>query len=89
MEEGADPPLPFDEFKNDIDTRGGYLQKLAESISCFKQEIIEAVNRRQMEGAMMLKQLKHRSGSFENCAHRDTTLLCTVRFKEQLQCSIR
>ena len=69
MEEGADPPLPFDEFKNDIDTRGGYLQKLAESISCFKQEIIEAVNRRQMEGAMMLKQLKHRSGSFENCDH--------------------
>ena len=69
MEEGADPPLPFDEFKNDIDTRGGYLQKLAESISCFEQEIIEAVNRRQMEGAMMLKQLKHRSGSFENHDH--------------------
>ena len=69
MEEGADPPLPFDEFENDIDARGGYLQKLAESINCFEQEIIEVVNRRQIEGVMMLKQLKHRSGSFENYDH--------------------
>ena len=69
MEEGADPPLPFDEFKNDIDTRGGYLQNLAESISCFEQEIIEVFNKRQIERAIVLKQLKHRSGSFENHDH--------------------
>ena len=31
MEEGVEPPLPFDEFKNNIDTRGGYLQNLANS----------------------------------------------------------
>ena len=53
IEEVAESPLPFDKFK--IDARGGYLQNLAESISCFEQEIIEAVNRRQVEGAMMLK----------------------------------
>jgi hypothetical protein len=29
MEEGVEPPLPFDEFKSDIDTRGGYLHMLA------------------------------------------------------------
>ena len=69
MAEGVEPPLPFDEFKNEIDTRGGYLQKLAESISCFEQEIVQAVNRRQMEGAMMLKQLNQKSGSLESHDH--------------------
>ena len=62
--EGSDPPLELDEFKDDIDTRGGYLQGLAESISCFEQEITQAVERRQMEGAVMLEQLRQRSGSY-------------------------
>ena len=66
MEEGVEPPLPFDEFKNDIDTRGGYLQKLAETVSCFEQEIRQAVERRQMEGLMILKQLNQRSEKDEN-----------------------
>ena len=70
MDEDIEPPLQFDEFKNEIDTRGGYLQKLAESISCFEQEIVQAVNRRQMEGAMMSKQLKQRSGSLEDQDHK-------------------
>ena len=62
--EGSGPPLELDEFKDDIDTRGGYLQGLAESISCFEQEITQAVERRQMEGAVMLEQLHQRSGSY-------------------------
>ena len=66
MEEGVEPPLEYDKFKNEIDTRGGYLQKLAESISCFEHEIVQAVNRRQTEGALMLKQLKQKSGSLKD-----------------------
>ena len=58
MEEGVQPPLPFEDFKNEIDTRGGYLQNLARSISCFEQEITHAVQKRQMEGLMVLKHLK-------------------------------
>ena len=63
MEEGVEPPLPFEEFKNDIDTRGGYLQDLAESISCFEQEVTKAVHRRQMEGNVVLNYLNQKLGS--------------------------
>ena len=63
MEEGVDPPLPFEEFRNDIDTRGGYLQGLATSVSCFEQEITQAVQHRQMEGQAILKHLDQQSGS--------------------------
>jgi hypothetical protein len=66
MDEGVDPPLPFDEFKSEIDTRGGYLQELAESVSCFEQEITQAVQRRQMEGLMVLKHLNQQSESEKN-----------------------
>ena len=61
MEEGVEPPLPFEEFKNDIDTRGGYLHNMAESVGCFEQEITQAVQRRQLEGIMILKHLNQRS----------------------------
>ena len=40
--EGSDPPLEFDDFKNDIDTRGGYVQQLAQSVECFKTEMERA-----------------------------------------------
>jgi hypothetical protein len=62
--EGSDPPLELNEFKDDIDTRGGYLQGLAASVSCFEKEISQAVERRQMEGTMMLEQLRQKSGSY-------------------------
>ena len=42
MDEGVELPLEFEEFKHEIDTRGGYLQRLAKSISCFEQEITQA-----------------------------------------------
>ena len=63
MDEGVDPPLSFDEFKNEIDTRGGYLQRLADSVNCFEQEITQAVQRRQTEGLMILKHLNQQSES--------------------------
>ena len=63
MEEGVEPPLPFDEFKNSIDTRGGYLQNLAKSVGCFEKEITQAAHQRQMEGSMILKQLNQKSRS--------------------------
>ena len=63
MDEGVQLPLEFDEFKHEIDTRGGYLQQLAKSISCFEQEITQAVERRQMEGFMILKHINLKSGS--------------------------
>ena len=36
---GGDPPLDFEEFKDQIDTRGGYVQTLALSICDFHDEI--------------------------------------------------
>ena len=65
MTEGAEAPLEFDEFKEAIDTRGGYLQRLAMSVSCFEQEVVHAVKKRQAEGLMMLKQLNRKSGPNE------------------------
>ena len=66
IEEGSEPPLNYDEFKDDIDTRGGYLQQLAQSVSCFELEIHKAVGRRQLEGLVMLNTLGHDPGFGEN-----------------------
>ena len=63
MEEGVEPPLPFEDFKDAIDTRGGYLQCLAKTVSCFEQEVAQAVHRRQMEGFIMSQHLIQKSGS--------------------------
>src|SRR5208282_1096228 len=37
--EGADPPLKLEDFKEEIDSRGGYLQDLAKSVDCFSKEL--------------------------------------------------
>jgi hypothetical protein len=68
ISEGSEPPLEFDEYKNAIDTRGGYLQELAMSTSCFEKEINRAVDQRQKEGHMirMMRQLNQQSGSRED-----------------------
>ena len=39
MADGAIPPLELSEFREDIDTRGGYLQNLAKTVECFKREL--------------------------------------------------
>ena len=69
MEDGVEPPLPFDDFKDTIDTRGGYLQCLAKSVSCFEQEITQAVQQRQTEGFMILQHLNQKSGSDKGQDH--------------------
>ena len=58
IEEGAEPPLELEEFKDQIDTRGGYLQELAISVNCFEREVSQAIERRQTEN---LELIKHRS----------------------------
>ena len=63
MAEGSVDPLPFNEFKENIDTRGGYHQELANSIKCFKQEIAKTVTVRQIEGRTMLKHLNETADS--------------------------
>ena len=70
MTEGSEPPLEFEEFKADIDTRGGYLQGLAQSVSCFKKEIALATKERQIEGLMMLHQLSQTSESPDDSERR-------------------
>ena len=37
--EGSEVPLEFDRFRNSMDTRGGYVQQLAQSVECFKTEM--------------------------------------------------
>ena len=36
--ERVPPPLEFNDFKDQIDSRGGYLQMLTTSVNCFKNE---------------------------------------------------
>ena len=63
MDEGVKPPLPYNEFKNDIDARGGYMLPLAESVDCFKIELAQANQRRQMEGLVISEHLNNRAKS--------------------------
>ena len=74
--EGSDPPLELDEFKDDIDTRGGYLQRLALSVSCFDVEVAQAIKNRQVEEQMLQEHLSQRSESDES-SERDKVLQLT------------
>src|SRR5271156_4162168 len=47
-------PLDFDSFKDEIDTRGGYLQGIAESVECFKFELSRANVNTEMENKLVL-----------------------------------
>ena len=42
--EGSVKPLDLEEFKEEIDIQGGYLQNLAKSLDCFSQELERAKN---------------------------------------------
>src|SRR6202789_280427 len=70
MMEGAEAPLELESFKDEIDSRGGYLQDLAQSVDCFKKEIAQAVEERQIEGLMMLHQLSQTSESPDDSERR-------------------
>jgi len=59
--EGSEPPLEFEKFKEEIDTRGGYLLQLARSVSCFSNEVVRAVGQRQLEGRALLERVVHDS----------------------------
>src|SRR5271156_205347 len=52
--DGSVLPLDFDSFKDDIDTRGGYLQGIAESVDCFKLELGKANLNREIEEEFVL-----------------------------------
>src|SRR5271156_5225150 len=39
LTDGVPVPLDYEDFKNEIDSRGGYLQTLALSVKCFHQEL--------------------------------------------------
>src|SRR5277367_1839933 len=39
LTDGVPVPLDYEDFKNEIDSRGGYLQTLALSVKCFRQEL--------------------------------------------------
>ena len=51
--EGIPPPLEFDNFKDKIDSRSGYLQTLATSVNCFKNELDRAKQEYANEEAMI------------------------------------
>jgi hypothetical protein len=53
MTEGAPAPLEFEDFKHEIDSRGGYLQMLATTVDCFQQELERAKRDRDMEASMI------------------------------------
>src|SRR5271169_1013421 len=60
LPEDADAPLEYDLFREEIDTRGGYMQQLALSTEGFNIEIERAVKQRQAEGQAALTNLQQR-----------------------------
>ena len=64
--EGSELPLEFDEFRNEIDTRGGYLHTLALSVSCFEKEVSQAIEKKRLEHQLVLKQLSQMSESMQD-----------------------
>src|SRR5271156_3566855 len=52
--DGSVLPLDFDSFKDEIDTRGGYMQSIAESVDCFKLELGKANLSRKIEEKFVL-----------------------------------
>ena len=60
IEYGSEAPLEFDKFKDNIDTRGGYLQQIAQSVKCFKFEEDTAITRRGLEKKMIEECLNNR-----------------------------
>jgi hypothetical protein len=68
--EDSDPPLPFEEFKSVIDTRGGYFQHLAQSVSCFEKEISEAMENREAERQLVRKHLNQLTESDPDSGQR-------------------
>ena len=53
VEDGVEPPLKLDDFKNEIDSRGGYLQDLAKSVNCFSKELEIALHQSKLEKKAM------------------------------------
>lgn len=58
-EAGIDDPLEFDDFKKDIDSRGGYIQKLALDVADFEEDCAAA----QLHEAGFIGHLKTHKGS--------------------------
>ena len=59
LTDGATMPLEFDDFKNEIDSRGGYLQKSATTVECFQREMNRAKRDYSMERKMINKYIDH------------------------------
>jgi len=53
LTDGVTIPLEFEDFKDEIDSRGGYLQKSAVTVECFYQEMDRAKRDRSMEENMI------------------------------------
>jgi hypothetical protein len=58
MEDGVDPPLPFEDFKDEIDTRGGYAQ-IAVTTDDFSEEVERAWSQSKLEYDAMVGHVKN------------------------------
>ena len=59
LTDGVTIPLEFEDFKDEIDSRGGYLQKSAVTVECFYQEMDRAKRDRSMEENMINNYIDH------------------------------
>ena len=55
--EGSVKPLDLEEFKEEIDIRGGYLQNLEKSVDCFCRELERVKNESLSEQKVLEKYL--------------------------------
>ena len=78
MEEGAEPPLELEEFKNKIDNRKGYLLNLAKSVSCFSKELETARDQSKLEKKAIGKYLSKNKNATKVAQFTDQHILPDV-----------
>jgi hypothetical protein len=83
--EEAEKPLDFEDFKKEIDTRGGYSQELPKSINCFSKEIEKAKDQCRIEQKAMQKHLENVKNTGAEIAQYTNTLLLPKDDEEALE----
>ena len=73
--EGATEPLELDEFKEEIDMQGGYLQNLAKSVTCFSKEIEKARSQCIIEKDMLERYIQEEQDGTKKVAQYTKALL--------------
>ena len=73
--EGSEMPLDLDEFKEEIDTRGGYLLDLPKTVECFSRELEKAEHQSRIEQKALERHLQDEGSTATAAAQYTNTLM--------------